>query len=321
MRSQTKRSFIAFVVLLLFVPGFNQIQQYHLRPFAKPIFPPPFTIPTEAVVPVARSLQRPQLTAKAAIVIDQESGAILYAKNPDTQLYPASLTKLMTALVALDSYPLDAILEITEESDAIGNTIHLQRGERISVQSLLKGLLIASGNDAAFALARSYPAGYDGFVQKMNEKAKQLHMDNTTYRNVSGVEQEGHLTTVRDMATLTKEAVKHPFVSQTVATQKLVISDIDGRFTHELETTNKLLGVVPGVEGVKTGWTTEAGECLITKTVRDGHSIITVVLGSEDRFGESAQLISWAFSQHEWKRYSLEDWLGGKTAGTYPKKF
>ncbi|HKY73712.1 MAG TPA: D-alanyl-D-alanine carboxypeptidase family protein [Patescibacteria group bacterium] len=318
MRSQTKWSVIAFVTLLLFVPGFNQIQQYHLRPFAKPIFPPPFTIPTEATVPVAVSIQRPQLTAKGAIVIDQESGAILYAKNPDTQLYPASLTKLMTALVALDSYPLDAVLEITEESDAIGNTIHLQRGERISVQNLLKGLLIASGNDAAFALARSYPAGYDGFVQKMNEKARQLHMNNTTYRNVSGVEQEGHLTTVRDMATLTKEALKHPFVSQTVATQKLIISDVDGRFTHELETTNKLLGVVPGVEGVKTGWTTEAGECLITKTMRNGHSVITVVLGSEDRFGESAQLISWAFGQHKWKHYSLEDWLGGRTAGTYP---
>lgn len=307
MRRVTACNLLAFSVLLLIQPGFNAIQQYQLHPTRMGIHESPVTIPAEATIPVARSTSRPNLTARAAIVIDQESGSILYSKNPDLQLYPASLTKLMTAMVALESYPLDRVITIEEESTAIGNTIELQHGERITVQNLLKGLLISSGNDAAFALANAFPADYDGFVQKMNEKAQRLHMEHTVYQNVSGVEQEGHLTTVRDMATLTKEAMKEPFVRETVKTKELVIADIDGRFVHNLVTTNQLLGQVEGIEGVKTGWTTEAGECLITQTTRNGRTIITVVLGSENRFGESAELIRWAFANHEWQSYRLED--------------
>lgn len=307
-----------FLLLLLIQPGFNRIQQYHLTPTATPITQPPFPIPEEAMLPISKFASRPQLTAKALIVIDKESGALLYAKNPDQQLYPASLTKMMTAMVALDTYPMDRVIMINEESEAIGTTIKLQKGERITVEQLLRGLLIASGNDAAFALANAYPAGYQGFIEKMNEKAQSLHMNNTTFKNASGVEQEGHLTTVRDIATLTKEAMKLSFFRDTVSRQSMTLHDIDGRFTHEVKTTNKLLGVVEGIEGVKTGFTTEAGECLITQTTRNNHTIITAMLGSQDRFGESARLISWAYATHEWKFYRFSDWLGTAAAGTYP---
>lgn len=306
------------LLLLLIQPGFNRIQQYHLTPTSTPITQPPFLIPEEAVLPVSKFTARPQLTAKAYVVIDKESGALLYAKNPDQQLYPASLTKMMTAMVALDTYPLDRVITINEESEAIGTTIHLQKGERITVEQLLRGLLIASGNDAAFALANAYPAGYQGFIEKMNEKAQSLHMNNTTFKNASGVEQEGHLTTVRDVATLTKEAMKLPFFRDTVSRQSMTLHDIDGRFTHDVKTTNKLLGVVEGIEGVKTGFTTEAGECLITQTTRNNHTIITAMLGSQDRFGESARLIAWAYANHEWNLYRFSDWLGDAAAGTYP---
>jgi D-alanyl-D-alanine carboxypeptidase len=152
----------------------------------------------------------------------------------------------------------------------------------------------------------------------MNETARALHLDHTIYKNVSGVEQAGHLTTARDMATLTKEAMKLPFIQETVGTQSLTVQDVDGRFTHTLASTNILLGKIQGIQGVKTGWTDDAGQCLITQTTRNQHTIITVVLNSQDRFGETEQLIEWSFRNHQWKSYLFEDWLKGATAGTYP---
>lgn len=307
MDRKQKVTLVLFSILLMIQPGWSTIQQYTLHPGIPQYQESPVPIPTEATVPIPKSPRRPTLTAKAAIVIDRESGAILYEENPDVQLYPASLTKLMTALVTLDTYPLDREITIREESQAIGNTIHLQQGEVMTVHNLLKGLLIASGNDAAFTLANAHPAGYEGFIQKMNEKAKDFHMDRTIYQNASGVEQAGHLTSVRDMATLTKEAMKIPFVRETVKTKTLTITDTSGKIVHNLLSTNQLLGAVEGLEGVKTGWTKEAGECLITQTTRNGHTILTVVLGSQDRFGESSTLITWAFSHHEWKHYRFDD--------------
>lgn len=317
MQRQTLFNVIFFSFVLLLQPGFNPIQQYQLHPTRFGIRQPPIPIPTTAVIPTAKTNWRPtHLTAKAVIVIDQASGSILFSTNPDSQFFPASLTKLMTAMVALEAYPLDKVITINDESTAVGSSMKLQKGERITVQNLLKGLLIESGNDAAFALANNYPTGYDGFVQKMNETARLLHMDHTTYKNVSGVEQAGHLTTARDMATLTKEAMKQPFIRETVKTQTMTVSDVDGQFIHDLQTTNRLLGEIEGIEGVKTGWTDDAGQCLITQTTRDGHTIITVMLGSNDRFSETENLIHWSFSNYLWNDYRFEDWLGGATAGT-----
>ena len=314
MRKQTLVNIVAFSFVLLLQPGFNAIQQYQLRPSRFGIRQPPIPIPTSAVIPSAKTSRRPtNLTAKAAIVIDQESGSILFATNPDTQFFPASLTKLMTAMVSLEVYSLDKVITINDEHTAVGSSMKLQKGERITVQNLLKGLLISSGNDAAFALANNYPTGYDGFVQKMNETARVLHMNHTMYKNVSGVEQAGHLTTVRDMATLTKEAMKQPFIRETVKTQALTVNDVDGQFAHTLQSTNQLLGKVEGIEGVKTGWTDDAGQCLITQTTRNGHTIITVMLGSNDRFGETESLIHWSFANFVWKNYRFEDWFGGMT--------
>ncbi len=317
MHKRTLLNLLVFSFVLLLQPGFNAIQQYQLYPSRFGIRQPPVPIPTSAVIPIAKSSWRPtNLTAKGAIVIDQESGSILFAKNPDSQFFPASLTKLMTAMVALEAYPLDKVITINDESAAVGSSMKLQKGERITVQNLLKGLLISSGNDSAFALANNYPTGYDGFVQKMNETARVFHMNRTIYKNVSGVEQAGHLTTVRDMATLTKEAMKQPLIRETVKTQTLSVSDVDGQFVHNLTSTNQLLGKIEGIEGVKTGWTDDAGQCLITQTTRDGHTIITVILGSNDRFGETESLINWSFANHRWKNYRFEDWLDGATGET-----
>ena len=249
----------------------------------------------------------PDISAEAVIVIDKDSSAILFEKNADKQLYPASITKVMTALVALEKMSFDQIVTIDEASEAVGNTIHLQKGEQIRVGELFKGLLIASGNDAAFALASAYPGGYNKFVERMNQKAKELHMDNTKFVSVSGVEEEDHMTTARDIATLVKEAMKQEVFAKTVSIRQTSIFDTAGAIVHPLYTTNQLLGTVKGVEGIKTGWTTQAGECLVTQTKRNDHTIITVVLNSQDRFSESKRFIEWAFAAHEWRYFRLED--------------
>lgn len=305
MKRKTRWSILSFCVLLLLQPGVNSIQQYQLVDARPLVRPAPLQIPTEAIIPVARTTQTPGLTAQAAIVIDAQSGTVLYEKNPDLPLYPASITKMMTAMVALDIYNLSDILTVGEESEAIGSSLDLQSGEQITVENVIKGLLVKSGNDAAYLLANSAPGGYDRFVELMNQKAKEWNMHNTTFTNVSGVEEEGHLTTVRDLATLEKKAMQVELFRNTVKLPRVIVTDTSGTIVHDVLSTNSLLGVVPGIEGVKTGFTDQAGECLVTQTTRNGHTIITVVLNSKDRFGESQNLIEWAFAQHTWETFTL----------------
>lgn len=307
---RTIATLFMFCLFLLIQPGFNVVQQYQIHTGEQRILSAPIDIPTSVTLPIRKTYaQNPILTATSAVVIDKESSAFLYAKNPDQQLFPASVTKIMTALVVLDAYELDRSITITREHDAIGSSMKLEQGEVITVKNLLKGLLIASGNDSAYALAEAYPGGYGEFIKAMNAKAKELHMDNTQFTNVSGVEQDEHVTTARDVAVLTKVAMQNPLFRETVGTKELVVTDVSGTITHHLVNTNVLLGTMEGVIGVKTGWTDLAGECLVTETIKDGRDIITVVLNSKDRFGESKQLIQWAFTNHDWTTftYSVEE--------------
>ncbi|OGV94973.1 hypothetical protein A3A66_04120 [Microgenomates group bacterium RIFCSPLOWO2_01_FULL_46_13] len=175
----------------------------------------------------------------------------------------------------------------------------------MTVENLLYALLVNSGNDAALALANHDAGGYDKFVERMNEKAAKLHLINTYYRNVSGVEQEGHLTTVRDLLTLTKEVVRQPTLAKIVATKEITIVSIDGKYQHRLVNLNQLLGRLAGITGVKTGWTELAGECLVASVTRDGRTVLTAILNSPDRFGETERLIEWVFANYEWKEFRL----------------
>jgi D-alanyl-D-alanine carboxypeptidase len=155
----------------------------------------------------------------------------------------------------------------------------VRAGRRITIKNILYGLLVHSGNDAALALAENFPGGYAGFVSAMNQKARDLHMDHTTFKNPSGVEQYGHTTTARDLAILAGVALDNPVIADMAKTKLITVTDVTGQIVHRLETTNELLNVVPGLVGLKTGWTTNAGECLVSVVERDSHRVVVVVLG------------------------------------------
>lgn len=241
----------------------------------------------------------PELTARSATVIDNKTGITLFEKNADARHLPASTTKLMTALIALENCLPKTVIK-TGFVQKEGAQMGLSEGDSLTVESLLYGLLIPSGNDAAYVLSYSCAPSYQDFINAMNKKSKELGMLNTHFANPAGYDDQLQYSTARDLTKLARAAVANPVISKIVATKSVVINDITGTKTYYLENVNKLLGVVPGIEGVKTGQTEGSLENLVTKTTRDGHTIITVVLGSEDRFGESQALIQWGFQNHRW---------------------
>jgi serine-type D-Ala-D-Ala carboxypeptidase (penicillin-binding protein 5/6) len=251
-------------------------------------------------VPKPITLEQPAVYAQATYVLDLTSNTVLYQKNPNQPLFPASVTKVMTAMVALDQYSLDQVLTIKTADLSIGNTMNLKPKDRLTAMDLIYGLLVSSGNDAALALAENFPGGYSNFIVAMNKKAEELGLTNTHFNNASGVEDIGHFTTAYDLTKLTQVALKNTTFREAVSTKHKDITSINGNH-YSLTSTNQLLGVVPGVQGVKTGWTPEAGECLITLVNQNGHPILITVLGSKDRFGETEQIIDWVYSSFSWE--------------------
>lgn len=270
-------------------------------------------LPMIADYPVNFSnVSAPQVTARSAVVIDRDSVVTMWAKNEHARLLPASTVKLMTALVAFEHYNLDDVLVAMEISD-LGQDMKLEKGEKITVRSLLYGVLVSSANDAATLLTQCYPGGTKAFIRTMNEKAQKLNLSKTHFANPTGLDsdEEGNLladysySSASDLAKLARAVMKNPVLSEMVGTTEITITDVTGQIKHNLYNINGLLHWLPGMKGIKTGWTEEAGECLIGYIERDGRGVISVVLGSEDRFGETARLIDWAFSNHRWEEVDL----------------
>lgn len=256
----------------------------------------PLPLPTVNPIPQAiNPSAEPLLTAKAAYILDPVTQTVLYRKNPYLRLPPASTTKLMTAFVALREYDPQAVVTVKDADRSVGQTANLVSGEEITVENLIKALLITSGNDAAVALAQNHPLGYAHFVTLMNQTAADLNLKSTHFTNVSGIEEPDHYSTAADLTVLAQEVIRQPLIGDIVATKNAVVTDISGLYRHPLTNINQLLGTIDGVTGIKTGWTQAAGECLITRVERNGLSLIITVLGSNDRFGETTKLIDWAY--------------------------
>lgn len=294
--------FFLFLCIGFLVPLSAPIEARELTPVTKleqlPLLAEDFTYPvkkTDLVPP-------PRITAKAAIVYDQRNGAVIFEKSIDQKLPEASLTKLMTALVAYELYAADDIVTIkNNEYLTENNVMGLKPDESITVENLLKGLLIFSANDAALALAHFHPQGHDGFITAMNEKAKELHLNHTSFRNSPGFDELDHYSTVFDLAILGKEVLNEPKLAAMMQTQETMVTDVSGTISHPLHSTNQLLNKLSGLVAGKTGITPLAGECLITQVERQGHSVITVILGSEDRFQDTSILVDWVYNYYEWK--------------------
>lgn len=300
-KPQLKTKYGIFILILFLIPTQNNYTHLNIKA-GEPVirnlsqnFTSNIDIPIKQVL-----LSPPYLSATAIVVIDVPSKTVIYSKNPDLRLMPASITKLMTALVILDKYRLTDIVTVGSLY-RIGQIIKLETGERLTIENLLYGLLVHSGNDAAYVLADNYPGGLDQFIVAMNAKAKALHLQNTTFRNPTGVEEYGHLTTAHDIAILASEAMNDEVIRKIVNTPSITIWDVDNKISHKLENVNTLVGKIEGIKGIKTGWTENAGECLAAYFEKDNRQIITVVLGSQDRFGETLKLINWVFSNFTWK--------------------
>jgi len=259
------------------------------------------SLPNPSLYPVNSGVKPPYVSAKFVYALDITSKTTIYIKNPDEKMRPASTTKIMTALVAMESLRSDTVVTSPKTTEAIGKTIKLKSGEQIGFNDMLYALLLESGNDVAFALAENYAGGYAKMVEDMNLKANKLGMENTVFKNVSGLDQYQHETTAHDMAILASVAIKIPLFAEIVNTKQKEIKTVDGNIIHQLKNTNELLGIVDGVKGIKTGFTDLAGENLITLIDRNGHQVIIGLFGSQDRFGETKKLIDWIFSSHDWK--------------------
>ena len=232
--------------------------------------------------------------ASSAILIDAQSGRVLYEQNAGERRYIASITKLMTALVAMESgHNLDEMVTIKKEyTGAEGSSMYLREGEQLSLEALMYGLLLASGNDAALAVAGYCGESVERFVAAMNRKAVLLGMENTTFLNPRGLTQEGHMSTAADMARLAAACMKNETIAKIVATRTITIG---GRtFTNH----NKLWWRYEGCIGMKTGYTERSGRTLISCARRDGRTLIAVTLNDGNDWADHAAMLDYGFETY-----------------------
>lgn len=242
--------------------------------------------------PVVKLVNPPILNSNNYILIDVATNKILTSKNSDQKIYPASTTKLATAVTALNLYPLDEIVSVNQTYDE-GKVMELQLDEKITVKSLVEALLVYSANDSAFTLANHYHQGISGFVSQMNLLMSKYGLTDTHFVNVDGIHNDNHYSTAYDLSQLGRLAIQNPIVRDVVKNKSLTVTDVTGNIKHFITSTNELLDVVPEIIGLKTGWTPEAKGCFIGLIDLNGHEVISVVAQSDDRFQDTKILLDW----------------------------
>lgn len=248
-----------------------------------------------------------QTSAKAMCVMEGSSKRVLYEKNKDTRLPMASTTKIMTAITAIENCnDLDKQFEISPKSVGIsGTSLYLRKGEKLSTRDLLYGLMLISGNDASVAIGEHVGGNTKNFVALMNKTAQKIGALNTHFDNTHGLDSKTHYTTAYDLALITSYALENPIFKEIVSTKNIKITSEAGK-TRYLKNKNKLLNSLEGCCGVKTGFTNDAGRCLVSSCERDGMRAICVVLNCGPMFEESGELLEQSF-----KEYKLIDLTNG----------
>ncbi|MBB6455308.1 D-alanyl-D-alanine carboxypeptidase (penicillin-binding protein 5/6) [Salirhabdus euzebyi] len=259
--------------------------------------------------------------SKSAILMEKDTGKILYEKNAKDQLPPASMTKVMTLILIMEALEsekitLDEKIRISEYAASMGGSqIFLEAGEEMSIEDLLKGVAVASGNDASVALAERIAGSEKAFVKKMNEKVKELGLKNTHFANTTGLPAENHYSTAHDMAVMAKELLKHEQITKYTS----IYDDYLRKGTEDefwLVNTNKLVKFYDGVDGLKTGYTSEAKYCLTATAKRDDMRVIAVVMGADTtkkRNADVSKMLDYAFQQYHsepmFERFEVIDQL------------
>ena len=243
----------------------------------------------------AQQERGPKVKAPAAIVIDAETGRVLWSKREHMRRPIASTTKIMTALVAMEHLRPNEIVRVTRKASRVPYGEGLKAGERVPAWKLYYGLLLASANDTAVALAEAAGGTRERFLKLMNEKARALGLRHTQYRSASGLIDEGNYSSVHDLAMLTRYAFGVPRFREIVATKLKRVWWKPPTRAKLYENHNKLLWRYAGADGVKTGWTRAAGPCLVASATRNGIQLITVVLDSPDHYGDTRRLLDYGF--------------------------
>ena len=259
-------------------------------------------------IEIAQNIKEPVIYSKSAVIYDRGSKTILYGKNEHERLPMASTTKIMTAIILVENVSdLSKEIEVVKEAAMVGgSSLELKTGDNVTYEGLLYGLLLCSGNDAAAQIAISMAGSIEEFADLMNAKAYSLGLKDTHFITPHGLDEEGHYTTAYELAVIADYALNMQKIAEVVSTKNYTIA-VNG-YPRALTNTNELLGYLEGVNGVKTGFTHNAGRCLVTSAIRDNFNIITVVLGADTkkiRTRDSINLIEYVYKNY--KLINLED--------------
>lgn len=242
------------------------------------------------------------LSAKSAILVDYDSGEVIYARNSGDKLPAASTIKIMTALVALAEGNLSDIYKVSERSNSVGeNSMGLSAGEKLTLEELLYGLMLVSGNDAAVTIAEGTSGSEDEFVNLMNEYVSYLGLKNTRFVNATGLDDDNkaQFSSAYDMVTIAHYVwEKYPVFGKITSTYNKFIEGNEDHKAFDLYNDTNLLTTYPGVGGIKPGFTWEAGLCLVTYAENDGKKLLAVILGSDDRRGAMKELLDYGFASY-----------------------
>lgn len=284
---------LLFVFFFLFYPGDNYYSKFFS--FKRDLFAKDeetINYQLRQIPYLTNPYLKPDVSAEGIYVLDIASFTPILEKNAFEKFLPASTVKIITALVSYDIYFLDQILSV-KRIIAEGQKMDLEINEKMTFENLLYGILVHSANDAAYVLADNYKEGFDKFITAMNIKAKEIGMKNSSFKNPAGFDEVDQYITPYDLALAGRELLKNKELAKIVSTKSITISDYNFSHFHDLKNVNKLLGEIPGIGGLKTGFTADAGEHLITLYKKNGNQFLIVVLKSQDRFKDTKVIVEW----------------------------
>lgn len=243
---------------------------------------------------------RPNLAATAAILMDFTTGKVIFAKNISERRAPASTTKILTALVALERGELNQVITTSQNASKVGgSSIWLAPGEKHTLKELLYGVLLNSGNDASVAVAEGLAGSEANFAGWMNEKARAIGAQDTCFKNSNGLPETGHYTTAYDLALITRYALHNPVFAEIVKTKRKAIEWPGREYNRLMVNHNKLLWRYEYADGVKTGYTKQAGRCLVASATKNGQQLIAVVLNSKLMYEDTRELFEYGFNNYQ----------------------